>query len=511
MTPEPRAHRSPFFFGWWIVAAGFVSIALNGALLFHAFGAYVVLLQADFGWSRTTLSLAFALQRVETGFLGPLEGWLVDRFGPRIIMMIGTTIFGLGFMMLSQINSLTTFYVAFLVMALGAALGSFLPASVAVVNWFSRRRATALAVMMLGLAVGGLVQPVVVGALDAFGWRATAFGSGVLAIAVGVPLALLVRHRPYEYGWTPDGDPREASAAPPPGAAGHDAQHDGGAFDDEVEGEISFTPRQALATRAFWMIGLGHGLSLLVVGAVMVHFVAHVNESLGYSLATAAKVITVMTVVQVIGQMGGGFLGDRISKRYLIIVAMLMNAAGLFVLAIASSLWMVMVFAVLNGLGFGARIPLTTAIRADYFGDRYYGTISGMNSMVVTGGIIAGPLIAGASYDLTGSYVTGFTGLAIAAAAGSVFFLFAKKPAPPAGAGVGQPAPIAAPSPTGPAPTSEPASLADASALSTPSSSDAGGEEAPALPSAAEPPPAAAGAPRRPAPRDDTSRRTGPE
>ena len=122
---------------------------------------------------------------------------------------------------------------------------------------------------------------------------------------------------------------------------------------------------------------------MLVTGAVMVHFQEHVRESLGYSLGTAASMITVMTVMQVVGQLAGGYLGDRFDKRLLIIVAMVLSALGLAMLAVASGLWMVTAFAVLNGLGFGARIPLTTAIRADFFGGRYYGTISGFGSMVV--------------------------------------------------------------------------------------------------------------------------------
>ena len=422
-----RGFRTPFFYGWAIVGAGFGSMAMSGALMFHAFGAYVVLLQEDFGWSRTTLAIAFALQRVESGLLGPIDGWLVDRFGPRKMMLAGVVIFGAGFMLLSVTNGLPMFYLAFLVLAVGAALGSFLPASVAVVNWFMRRRATALAVMMLGLAAGGLVQPLVAGGMETLGWRTMAFLSGVIVIVAGLPLAALLRHRPEEYGWTLDGDP-------PPDAAG-DGARDGadGAAPAAPAREYSFTARQALRTKAFWLIGVGHGLSLVVIGAVNVHFIAHVHESLGYSVTAAASMITVMTVAQVAGQLGGGFLGDRYDKRALIVAAMVLNAAALGLLAFAASLWMVVVFAILNGIGFGARIPLTTALRADYFGGEHYGTITGFSSMVVTVGIITGPLVAGASYDLSGSYTIGFAGLALLASLGAFVFLFTRKPLPPTG------------------------------------------------------------------------------
>ncbi len=429
---EPLAarRRAPLFYGWWIVLAGFVVMTLNGALLFQAFGAYAVLLREEFGWSRTALSLAFSLQRVESGLLGPLEGWCVDRFGPRRMMLIGISIFGGGFFVLSQVHNLAMFYAAFLIMALGAALGSFLPASVAIVNWFARRRSLALAVMSLGIAAGGLVQPIVVLGLEQLGWRTMSALSGAIMLAVGLPLAMLVRHHPEDHGWRPDGDPADSAAAIDPAAAASDAAPTRSAR----TAEVNFTPRQALRTRAFWMIGIGHGLSLLITGAILVHFVAYVDEDLGYSKLTAATMITLMTSLQVVGQLTGGYLGDRFNKQFLIIVAMLLSAAGMLVLAGAQSLWWVGLFAGLNGFGFGMRIPLTTSIRADYFGGRHYGTISGLQSMVITGGIIAGPLVAGAAYDATGSYVTAFASLGIAAGIGSLFFLFAQRPAPPADA-----------------------------------------------------------------------------
>ena len=423
--------RAPFFYGWAIVGAGFGSMAMSGALMFHAFGAYVVLLQEDFGWSRTTLAIAFALQRVESGLLGPIDGWLVDRFGPRKMMLTGVVIFGAGFMLLSVTNGLPMFYLAFLVLAVGAALGSFLPASVAVVNWFLRRRATALAIMMLGLAAGGLVQPLVAGGMETLGWRTMAFLSGVIVIAAGLPLAALLRHHPEEHGWTLDGDPPPDAAAALEARDGADG--DAASAPSAPAREYSFTARQALRTQAFWLIGVGHGLSLVVIGAVNVHFIAHVHESLGYSVTAAASMITVMTVAQVAGQLGGGFLGDRYDKRTLIVAAMVLNAAALGLLAFASSLSMVVAFAVANGIGFGARIPLTTALRADYFGGEHYGTITGFSSMVVTVGIVTGPLVAGASYDLSGSYTIGFAGLALLASLGAFVFVFTRKPLPPSG------------------------------------------------------------------------------
>src|SRR5918996_791357 len=107
------------FFGWWIVAAGIGIQSLIAALLSHAYGAYVVVLKDSFGWSTTTFSAAYSLQRAESGLLGPLQGWLLDRFGPRAVMTAGMSMLGVGFILFSRINSPTTFYLAFLVMAVG--------------------------------------------------------------------------------------------------------------------------------------------------------------------------------------------------------------------------------------------------------------------------------------------------------------------------------------------------------------------------------------------------------
>jgi sugar phosphate permease len=402
------------FYGWWVVGAGFGLETLIGSLMFHAYGAYLVLLREEFGWSKTMLSAAFAMARAESGILGPVQGWLTDRFGPRVLIRVGMAIFSLGFILFSQIQGPVTFFLTFFMMALGSSLGGYLPIGVAIVAWFRRRRALALSLSASGMAVGGLLTPLVVLAMSRVGWRTTALASGLLAIAVGLPLAQLVRRRPEAYGLTPDGDaPRAAESDAP-------ARH--------VIGEPDFTAREAMATRAFWYISIGHGAALFVVSAVMVHMVVHVTERLGYSLPQAASVVALMTVMQGIGQLSGGWLGDRVSKRRIAAACMLAHAAGLLLLAFAWAFWMVLAFAVVHGLGWGMRGPLMSAIRADYFGSAAFGTITGLSSMVLMVGMMGGPLVAGILADRTGSYGLGFSVLAALAAVGSVFFLRARRP-----------------------------------------------------------------------------------
>jgi sugar phosphate permease len=413
-----RLRTGAIFYGWWIVAAGFGLEALIGALMFHAYGAYVVLLQEEFGWSKTMLSGAFSMARAESGILGPVQGWLTDRFGPGALIRVGMVLFGAGFVLFSLVGSPLTFFVAFFVMALGSSLGGFLPIGVAIVNWFRRQRALALSLSATGMAVGGLLTPLVVVAMSRFGWRATALGSGLLVLLVGLPIARVVRHRPEPFGYGPDGDP---PARGNPGAPARAT----------AVASVDFTAREAMHTPAFWLIALGHGSALLVVSAMLVHMILHVTERLGYSLRQAATVVALMTVMQIVGQVSGGWAGDRFSKRVIVVACMGGHAAALLLLASATSFWMVLGFAVLHGLAWGVRGPLMSAIRADYFGSASFGTITGFSSMIVMLGMMGGPLIAGVMADRTGSYVAGFHLLAALAALGSVFFALARRPRPP--------------------------------------------------------------------------------
>lgn len=415
--------RLRVFYGWRIVAAGFVLETLVGALLMHSFGAYVVVLREEFGWSKTLLSAAFSMARAESGFLGPLQGWLIDRLGPRTLIRIGVLVFAVGFFLFSQFRSPVGFFATFFLLALGSSLGGWMPVGVALVHWFRRRRALALSISATGMAVGGLLTPVVTLALTHLGWRWTAALSGLVVLAVGLPAAQVIRHRPEPYGYAPDGDPAPLGPGRPAAGAAH-----GGRSNTAL---VDFTAREALGTSAFWYIALGHGSALLVVSALMVHLVAHVTERLGYSLQQAAAVVALMTVAQVVGQVGGGWAGDRWSKRAIVVGCMAAHATALVVLASASARGLVVGAAVLHGLAWGIRGPLMSAIRADYFGGTAFGAITGFASMIVMLGMTAGPLIAGVLADRTGSYEVGFRILAALAAIGSVFFVLARPPAPP--------------------------------------------------------------------------------
>ncbi|MBI1942916.1 MAG: MFS transporter [Betaproteobacteria bacterium] len=412
------------FYGWWMVGAGCGLQFLQGTLLLQAFGAYVAVLRDDRGWSKTELAGAAALHQVEAAILGPLLGWFLDRFGARGVIHAGVLVMGAGFMLLSMTDSLLGFYGAFLVVAVGSSLFGFFPLNVALIHWFERSRARALSSMQLGLALGGLAVPLVALSLASFGWRATAFASGLIVIAAGFPLARVIRNKPENYGETVDGIRATVSSR---------------AFVADAEPKEStrdFTAREALRTPAFWLLSLGHGFALFVVSAVSVHAITHMKEGLGYSIEQASLVITLQTLFQIGGIGIGWWIGDRFSKRLLSAACMLGHMAGLLCLTYANAYAgatgaLVIGYAALHGTAWGLRGPFMQAIRADYFGRSAIGMILGLSFMILVIGQIGGPMIAGVLADATGDYRAGFTTLALLAGLGSAFFLLARRPARP--------------------------------------------------------------------------------
>ncbi len=407
------------FYGWRISFAGASMQFLLSSLLVQAFGAYVAVLSEQKGWSKTSLAAGAALQSVEGAVLGPLLGWMVDRLGARKMVHAGVLLMALGFTCFGQVQTLAGFYGAVLVLVVGGSLCGYFPFSVTIVHWFQRRRARALSLMSLGLALGGISAPLVGWAMQTFGWQHMATASGAIFLVAGLALARIVRRNPAEIGETMDGVPPVSIEAASASAA-------------ESAPAPAFTATQALRTRAFWLLGFGHAFALLVVTAVNVHAISHMKEDLGFSLAQAGFVITLMTLSQACGVLLGAAMGDRWNKRHVAAGCMLAHMVGLLMLTYAVHPLMLGAFAVLHGAAWGLRGPFMQALRADYFGLHSIGMILGLSAILVSLGQVAGPLIAGVFADARGNYRAGFTLLALVAGSGSVLFLLARKPEPAA-------------------------------------------------------------------------------
>jgi MFS family permease len=411
------------FHGWRVVGAGALLQVLQGGLMQQSFGAYVAVLASERGWSKTALSGGAALMSLETALIGPLIGWLVDRFGERRIIRAGVIFFALGLMSLGTVETIGGFYGAIVTCAIGMSLCGYFPINVAVIHWFERYRARALSAVGLGVALGGAMVPVVAVFMQAFGWRATAFASGVLVLAAGLPLSSVFKGRPQELGEHVDGI---APAPRPQGDASGERSSQ-----PLASAHPGFTIAEAIRTRAFWLLSIGHGAALLVVTAVNVHAITHMKEGLGYSVNQASLVIMLMTFAQIGGVLLGVWIGDRFTKRKVAAIAMLGHFFGLILLAYATGVEMLVGFAVFHGAAWGVRGPFMQAIRADYFGRRAIGMILGVSTVIVAFGQIGGPLVAGVLADLTGDYRLGFTLLSLVSLGGAWLFLAATPPVHP--------------------------------------------------------------------------------
>ncbi len=366
------------------------------------------------------MSGAYSMSRVESGFLGPLEGWIIQRFGSRNAITAGLVVFCLGFVVLSQINSAVTFYLAFLLMSMGAGIAGYSSAMASINNWFRRRRTMAIGIAMMGMGLGGVIfAPLVALSIEGVGWQTTALGAGIFAAVIGIPISRLVRFSPEPYGYLPDGDKPQsgplASQTPVP----------------SQRAEYDFTVKEALRTRAFWILSSGHALGLLVISIIMLHQVPYLEDDLGYSKGFAALVVMVMTGTTMFGQLAAGALSDRFPKPFIVAACIVGHCVGLLLLATAGSIGIIMLSAVVQGISWGVRAPITTALRGDYFGRKSFAMIMGYSNFILMIGMTIGPILSGYLADRHG-YAFGFKIIALSALLGALMFLFLRNPQPAA-------------------------------------------------------------------------------
>ena len=423
------SRRPRIFYGWWIVLAGTTIMTLMGTFSHYGMGVFFNPLIEEFGWPTAALAGALSLARLEGGVMAPVVGFLIDRLGPRKIMVVGILLAGTGYLLLSLTMNLVYFYIVFiLVVQGGLSAGMGNAPTTAVANWFQRKRGTAMGVMNLGISLGGILARPLASLITAYGWRIALVTAGVAIWVVGLPLAFVVRHRPEQYGYLPDGRaPEPAPAAERATGAVAATPAGGGSSGDQ---ELEFSPKQALKTLAFWSIALTFSARLLVTGSVALFLIPLLQER-GMSLTDAATVVSLMAFIGMPGRVGFAWLGDHYDKRWVIAFCFVCQSVGLILFTALGGTIGIVFFLILYSPTYSGVLPLIPALQADYFGRKWFATIRGLMAPIATISTVAGPLLVSLIRDLTGSYEPAFAVLGMANLVALAFIMITRKPRDP--------------------------------------------------------------------------------
>jgi len=377
------------FYGWYIVAASAFIGAFIGGTTMMGFTALVNPIAATLGWSYAQISLAMTLRGVESGVMNPFMGVVADRWPARRLVLIGITIIGIGLLCLSQTSGLTMFYVSFIIMGVGGSLGMQVVPMTVIARWFRSNAGKAYGVLAAGIGAGGLLVPVVTMLVDTYGWRPFLVGLAVCVLATGIPLSFVFRNRPEDYGLLPDGKPQVVLD----NSRGLQTQ------------DISVGVKEALRTRAFWFAGIAFMLQTAGASAVLLHVMPYL-VSLEIERSTASMVAMFIAIVSIPSRFVFGWLCDIFKKSYIAVASMVFTSVGLFLFSIidGSSLWLIITFVVIYGLGRGGQLSLMPPIIREYFGTKKFGTIFGLVSIFITIGAISTPPLAGWVFDIRGVY-----------------------------------------------------------------------------------------------------------
>ena len=417
-----------------MVAAAGAQNFYGSGVWFYGFPIFYTALLGEFGWSAAAGAMVVSLSRLEGGILGPLIGSLVDRFGPRRMAMAGAAMVGVGFLAMSRLNGFNagpvhvTAFAAFLLlyagwMSVGYSTGST-SRSAAVNAWFIRKRGRAFALYTIGAGASGGTVALLGWLADDYGWRTAAFAAGVGVLALSVPLSALLRKRPEDYGYLPDGDDPGSRVESGGAASGSRSARLRTAGQD-----ADVTVRQALITMSFWLLVLGFAARNMASTSVVIHQVNYLTEVRDFSLAVASSILGTTVAISIAGRLLFGLAGDYVPKNYALIGGFLLQALGIWLLSEADSASRLWLFAGVYGIGYGATIPVSMAIIGDYFGRRRYATIHGLIQFLLVPVTFFGPVFAGRVFDVTGEYQVAFNVFMIVMLAGAAFMLFARKPA----------------------------------------------------------------------------------
>jgi sugar phosphate permease len=378
------------FYGWRMVGVGSALRILGGGLYFYGFSVFFLPLSQDLGLSRAATSLVFSLARAQGAFEGPVAGFIMDRFGPRPLIMMAIVMNGIGHMVLSNVHSYLMLIIVYMGVVSLSFQAGFMDAPMLIANtWFVRLRTLAMSIISASTNVGGFVlTPILAAAVFHWGWRQAAFANGIAFLVFGLPIALLVRRSPESMGLRPDGDPVETVAS---------------RRGEKQASETNFTLREALRTSPFWFLTIGTAFRVVTLTAVTVHYVPILVWK-GLTQTEAAFLLGVQAFLGVPISLSFGWLADRMNKPKLMAICMLFAMLSFIILITARQEWQIWLFMPLFSL-VESTFPINWATVGDYFGRANFAKIRGSMIFIQAWGAVIGPVIAGAIYDHTQSYV----------------------------------------------------------------------------------------------------------
>jgi OFA family oxalate/formate antiporter-like MFS transporter len=366
----------------------------------YGFTAFIEPIAGDMGWTYLAISLAFSLRAVEIGLLGPVTGFLTDRFGPRKLTFWGSLIGGAGLLLLSRTDSLVMFYLAVIVVSLGFSGLSQSVTTTAVANWFKKKIGRATGFALAGYGIGGALLPLTASLISQHGWRLAAAVLGLGTWLFVIPLSLILRHKPEQYGYSPDGESSDTPSIIQSPETG-------------TTPEIQLTAAQAMKTKAFWLLAFVFSIQFTVLQAVTLQIMPFC-DSVNLSIQVSSMVAMFIPLSSIVGRLSGGWLGDIFDYRKVLVISFVLQCVGLAFLFYGYSLWQLVVFLIFYGPAFGATFVLRSAIIRKRFGVLSFGSIQGLIMGFMAVGGIVGPAFAGWVFDNWGNYRVAWLTFAVA-------------------------------------------------------------------------------------------------
>lgn len=383
MNNETDVAGRRIFYGWFVVAAAF-AVTFVGFGSAYTFSAFVEPLQREFNASRGSVSLVFSLAGFLYFGLGLLSGPLADRFGSRPLAVVGMLLTGLGLVAASAAHTLIEVYAAY---GLGVGVGvgcAYVPAIGAVQRWFARRRGFASGLAVAGIGVGTLAMPPLASLLiDRLDWRGAYLTLGIVAIVLGVGMALLIENSPRDRGLNPDGDPwRPDSQA---------VTADGVAVGEAVRSSRFITLYAACLICSFGVF------------VPFVHLTPYARDH-GMAESSAVLLLSVIGIGSTAGRFFLGGLADRMGREHSLLLMFVGMALALAIWAMSASAWSLAAFAFIYGVFYGGWVAVLPAVVMDYFGSRNVSALIGILYTSVAFGTLIGPSAAGFAFDVSHSY-----------------------------------------------------------------------------------------------------------